>query len=266
MILSIYQIDAFTNSVFGGNPAAVVPLEDWLDDRLLLQIAKENNLSETAFFTKADKRNVHYHLRWFTPGGEIDLCGHATLATAYLIKRFLGFQSSSIVFSTEKAGLLRVNCGSDGFELDFPEVKTRAIPVPEDLAEILGISPLSLEATLLGRDLMVVVNHEEQVRAAKPDMTRLLQFPGTGVLLTAKGKKYDVVGRCFYPKMQINEDPVTGSAHCHIVPYWSKKLKQEKLKCAQASERFGELLCQYNGKRVLMQGNAVLYLHGTIYV
>lgn len=266
MILPIYQVDAFSAKRFAGNPAAIVPLTAWISDEVLLQIAQENNLAETAYFVADASGTADFHLRWFTPGGEIDLCGHATLATAYLLRNYLGFTKDEIVFSTQQAGVLRVYAKGDLFELDFPPFELNAIPAPEGLAAILGVSESSIENVYLGRDMVVVVHDESEVYAASPHMDKLMNLSGTGLLLTAAGKDFDVVSRCFYPKMRVNEDPVTGSAHSHLVPLWTKQLGKDTIVCHQASERGGILYCRMVQGRVLMAGAAVLYMHGTIYV
>lgn len=258
---SLYQVDAFTDKLFGGNPAAVIPLEHWLSDELMQQIAMENNLSETAFFVKTDEG---YHLRWFTPEYEIDLCGHATLASAYVIKTFIDPPVKEIHFTTQKAGILKATCGDGVYTLDFPARMPVACEVPDKLLKCLDImQPLEV---LRSRDYFVVLENEEAVKNIEPDFNLMKQLDAVGVIVTAKGQSADVVSRCFYPGIGIPEDPVTGSAHCNIVPYWSEKLKKDQLFCIQLSKRIGELQCQLVKDRVLLSGNCVLYMTGDINV
>jgi len=267
MQYTIYQADAFAEKLFAGNPAAIVPMKEWPEEKLMQQIAMENNLAETAYFVPSAIDGSDFHLRWFTPASEIDLCGHATLASAFILRTELGWKKDIIRFSTEKASILEVRIADDNnYELAFPPYALQQTAIPENLAEMLGLPKDAIEEVWLGRDLMAVVNHEEQILAAKPDITKIVDLPGAGLLITAAGTVYDSVSRCFFPKMQINEDPVTGSAHCHIVPYWSKRLGKEKLACLQASERSGILRCRFENDKVYMAGSAVLYLKGTIWV
>ena len=261
MVLTIYQVDAFAEKVFKGNPAAIVPLEDWLSDELMQQIAAENNLSETAFFVKTD---AGYHLRWFTPEYEIDLCGHATLASAYVIKNFVEPHAAEINFSTQKAGVLKASAKDGMYTLDFPSRMPQACDLPDNLFPSLGIS--TAVEVLRSRDYFVVLPNEEAVRNIEPDYSLMKELDTIGVIVTAKGHEADVVSRCFYPGAGIPEDPVTGSAHCNIVPYWSEKLGKTKLFCQQLSPRGGDLQCELNGDRVLMSGKCVLYLKGEITV
>lgn len=257
----IYQVDAFAEKVFKGNPAAVVPLEDWLDDALMQQIAAENNLSETAFFVKTD---AGYHLRWFTPEYEIDLCGHATLASAYVIKNFVEPHVAEINFSTQKAGVLKASASEGIYTLDFPSRMPQTCDVPKKLFASLGIS--NAVEVLRSRDYFIVLPDEDAVRNVEPDYSIMKELDTIGVIVTAKGREADVVSRCFYPGAGIPEDPVTGSAHCNIVPYWAEKLRKTKLFCQQLSPRGGDLQCELNGDRVLMSGKCVLYLQGEIYI
>ena len=261
MQLDIYQVDAFTDKVFGGNPAAVIPLESWINDKLMQQIAMENNLSETAFFVKGDEG---FHIRWFTPGYEIDLCGHATLASAYIIKNFIEPHLQEINFTTEKVGALKAFGNEGVYTLDFPARMPQPSDVPAQLLNSLGVS--NAVEVLRSRDYFVVLPNEEAVRNAEPDFNLMKDLDTIGVIITAKGHKADVVSRCFYPGLGIQEDPVTGSAHCNIVPYWSEKLGKEKLLCEQLSLRGGSLQCELKGDRVLMSGTGVLFLEGKIYV
>ena len=269
MKLSIYQVDAFADSVFKGNPAAVIPLENWIDDNLMQQIAMENNLSETVFFVKNDAASggdehgqAGYHIRWFTPEYEIDLCGHATLASAYIIKTFLDPPVQDIVFTTQKAGTLNAAAHDGLYTLDFPSRMPEPCEVPETLLESVGT--IAAVEVLRSRDYFIVLPNEEAVRNVEPDYTLMKELDSVGVIVTAKGHEADVVSRCFYPGAGIPEDPVTGSAHCNIVPYWSGKLGKTNLLCRQLSPRGGDLRCEYQGDRVLMSGNCVLFLQGEI--
>ena len=259
MKLMIYQIDAFAEKVFRGNPAAVIPLEDWIDEKLMQDIAMENNLSETAFFVKTDNG---FHLRWFTPEYEIDLCGHATLATAYVIKNFIEPHLAEIHFTTEKAGVLKVSASDGIYTLDFPSRMPEPCEWPDQLLKSLGIS--TAVEVLKSRDYFVVLPNEDAVMNAEPDFSLMKELDTIGVIITAKGQSADVISRCFYPGLGIQEDPVTGSAHCNIVPYWSEKLKKTKLLCRQRSARGGVLQCELKGDRVLMSGKCVLYMQGEI--
>jgi PhzF family phenazine biosynthesis protein len=259
MKLTIYQVDAFAKNVFEGNPAAVIPLDGWIDDQLMQKIAMENNLSETAFFVKTDEG---YHLRWFTPDYEIDLCGHATLATAYVIKNFLEPHLAEISFATQKAGILKASAKDGTYSLDFPSRNPEACQTPDLLFKSLGIT--TAVEVLRSRDYFVVLPDEESVKNVDPDFITMKKLDTIGVIITAKGQTADVVSRCFYPGLGIQEDPVTGSAHCNIVPYWSQKLNKTKLVCKQLSARGGELRCELRGDRVLMSGSCVLYMKGEV--
>jgi PhzF family phenazine biosynthesis protein len=261
MKLTMYQVDAFTEKIFEGNPAAVIPLEDWLEDELMQKIAMENNLSETAFFVKTD---TGYHIRWFTPDFEIDLCGHATLASAYIIKNFVEPHLAEINFTTQTVGELRAMARDGVYTLDFPSRLPQPCKTPDQLFKSLGIS--TAVEVLKSRDYFVVLPNEEAVKNTEPDFTLIKELDAIGVIVTAKGKSADVVSRCFYPGAGIAEDPVTGSAHCNIVPYWSDKLGKTKLYCKQLSPRGGDLHCELEGDRVLMSGKCVLYLEGEINV
>lgn len=261
MSFPIYQVDAFADAVFKGNPAAIVPLEHWIDDALMQNIAMENNLAETAFFVKGD---AGYHLRWFTPEFEIDLCGHATLASAYVIKNFLETHVQEIHFTTQQAGVLKTTVKDGIYTLDFPSRPPEACATPEKLFASLGISMAA--EVLRSRDYFVVLPDEDAVRHVEPDFTIMKELDAVGVIVTARGKEADVVSRCFYPGAGVPEDPVTGSAHCNVVPYWAGKLGKTKLECHQVSARGGVLHCELKEDRVLMSGRCVLYLEGTINV
>jgi PhzF family phenazine biosynthesis protein len=261
MKLTIYQVDAFAEKVFQGNPAAVIPLEDWLDEELMQKIAMENNLSETAFFVKTDNG---YHLRWFTPTFEIDLCGHATLASAYIIKNFLEPHLAEINFTTQKAGPLKATAKDGMYTLDFPSRMPQSCNVPDKLFKSLNI--ITAVEVLKSRDYFIVLPNEDAVKNMEPDFELIKELDSVGLIVTAKGQSADVVSRCFYPNAGIPEDPVTGSAHCNIIPYWSIKLGKKKLFCKQLSQRGGDLHCELEGNRVLMSGKCVLYLQGEIEV
>ncbi len=254
-----YVVDAFTDEVFGGNPAAVCVMENWLSDDLLLKITCENNLSETAF---AVWEQDQYHLRWFTPGGEIDLCGHATLATAYVIMRFRHADTQIVRFKT-KSGQLTVEKKGNLFEMDFPAYKLRPVPVTDEMAEAIGARP---EKAFMGRDLLCVMDSEETVRQLRPDMHKLLGLDGLLLQVTARGTDYDCVSRSFAPKLNVTEDPVCGSGHCHIMPYWAQEMNKTELVAYQASRRGGVLYGKMDGERIRISGNAALYSEATIYV
>lgn len=260
MPISVYQVDAFASKPFTGNPAAICPLNEWLNEELMQQIAMENNLAETAFFVGHDGR---YHIRWFTPESEIDLCGHATLASAYVIFCLLKDENQTITFTTETAGELKVSKQGDIITLDFPSRPPAPSATPANLFKALGID--SAVEVLKSRDYFVVVDNEDILRSLNPDFNLLNTIPGTkGVIVTSKGKEYDFVSRFFAPQVGINEDPVTGSAHCNLIPYWSDKLVKTKMKAYQASKRGGVLHCEMKGDRVTMGGNATLFLKGEI--
>ncbi|MEO8886128.1 MAG: PhzF family phenazine biosynthesis protein [Mucilaginibacter sp.] len=261
MTIPIYQADAFTDKLFGGNPAAICPLTEWLPDDVMQQIAKENNLAETAFFVKNDKG---YLLRWFTTEYEIDLCGHATLATAHILFTELAYSGDTIYFETVKAGTLVVKRDGDKYTMDFPTRPPIPIEIPNGLQEALGDKqPVAI---LRSRDYFVVYETEDDVRDITPDFSALAKMDTVGVIVTAPGNEVDFVSRFFAPGAGIPEDPVTGSAHCNLIPYWAKKLGKNKLHAYQISARKGELWCELKGDRVLMSGKAVTYLKGEIYV
>lgn len=250
--MKCYVVDAFADKLFQGNPAAVCLPERWCPDGLMQEIAGENNLSETAF---AVKSNGRYELRWFTPGGEIDLCGHATLAAAYVIMRFVEPGRTEIVFWT-KSGPLTVKKRQDLYEMDLPAYQLTPVPVTDEMERAIGIRPLE---AYLGRDLVCVLEHEDQVRRAAPEEARLRQLDGLLLQLTAPGRDWDCVTRSFAPKLNVWEDPVCGSGHCHVIPLWAKKLERTQLHAFQASRRTGVLHCRLEGDRVFMAGSAALY-------
>lgn len=246
-----YIVDAFTDRVFSGNPAAICILDEWLSDEVMISIAKENNLSETAF---AVKEGEVYHLRWFTPGGEIDLCGHATLACAYVLMRFYE-KSDSVVFHT-LSGELRVVKNEKLFEMKFPVYELKPVSITNEIIEAIGSEP---KEVYLGRDLLCVFNDENVIRNMKPDLEKVKQLDGLLLQVTAPGKEFDCVSRSFAPKCKVNEDPVCGSGHCHIVPYWAKRLNKQNITAYQASERGGILYCGIENDKVILGGKAVLF-------
>jgi PhzF family phenazine biosynthesis protein len=257
--LPIYQVDAFTNKLFGGNPAAVCPLQAWLPDDVMQKLATENNLSETAFFVK---ENDQYHIRWFTPEYEIDLCGHATLASAYIIFTQLNHYSDTINF-TCKSGKLEVKKKDGLIELNFPSRMPEICDVPEALLEGINLKP---NRVYKSRDYLLVFDTEEDIKNIVPDYTHLNKLDVVGVIVTAPGNEVDFVSRFFVPNSVIGEDPATGSAHCNLIPFWSKELIKNELTATQLSSRRAEFICENKGKRVLMAGNAVLYLKGEFFL
>jgi len=259
MKLPIYQVDAFTKKVFAGNPAAVVPLPDWLPDNTLQAIAAENNLSETAFIVK---KEGGYDLRWFTPVMEVDLCGHATLASAFVLFDILGSADKSITFST-KSGKLTVTNEGNLLTMDFPSRPPVPCPTPADLIDGLGKVPIEL---LRSRDYFAVFSTEQEIKSLTPDFTALARLDCTGITVTARSTHVDFVSRFFAPQAGIPEDPVTGSAHCSLIPYWAEKLGKKKLHALQVSARGGELFCEDMGERVKISGNAVVFFSGMLEV
>jgi PhzF family phenazine biosynthesis protein len=257
--IPLYQIDAFTSRVFAGNPAAVCPLEKWLQEDLMQDIAMENNLSETAFFVPLDQG---YHIRWFTPASEVDLCGHATLASAYVLFTYLDPTMTRVTFQS-RSGLLTVSRQDDLLAMDFPSQPPKPSKAPEDLLEGLGRKPLEVHCS---EDYFLVFSSEKEIVAMEPDMTRLKKVDKRGIIVTAKGNEADFVSRFFAPKYGIAEDPVTGSAHCALVPFWAKKLGKKELLAHQVSKRGGELFCKDQGERVVISGRAVAYMQGVITV
>lgn len=257
MDLTLYQIDAFANKPFEGNPAAICPLEDWLPDKLLQYIAMENNLSETAYFVKSNNR---YHIRWFTPTNEVDLCGHATLASAYVIFNILGYNKNEISFDS-KSGELIVRRNDDLLEMDFPAQPPTQCDTPELLIKAFNVTPLEC---LKAEDYIVAFENESDVLNAKPNLALLSELNLRGVAITSKSNSYDFITRFFAPKYGLNEDPVTGSAFTQLIPYWSDKLNKQNLNAKQVSNRGGEVGCFISGKRVKISGKAAKYMVGTI--
>ncbi len=260
--LTIYQVDAFTSEVFKGNPAAVVPLTQWLSDDVLQNIAAENNLSETAFF--ALDENGDLLLRWFTPTSEVELCGHATLATAHVLFEEMGFADDEITFQTRFKGPLKVSRDDAGYRMEFPNLKPQPMgEVPELVKAGLGVDVSDI---LASDDYLVVLPTEADVLAIEPDFPTLAKLDRRGVIVTAPGNEVDFVSRYFVPSLGIDEDPVTGSAHCISAPYWAEKLGKQTLAAQQVSQRKGDLICEVNDETVTLKGNAVLYMKGSILV
>ncbi len=257
MELNLYQIDAFTDRHFKGNPAAVIPLETWLPDNTMQSIAEENNLSETAFFVPI-KRG--FHIRWFTPETEVDLCGHATLAAAYVLFNLLDYNKDRIEFES-KSGALAVLQKDDWLVMDFPAQLSVPCNVPDEIAKAFGKTPIDC---LRSEDYIVAFETESDILSIKPDMGYLKKLDLRGVIITARSKQYDFVSRFFAPKYGIDEDPVTGSAHTQLTPYWSEKLDKTKMMAKQISGRGGELICELRNGRVLISGQAVKYMEGKI--
>ncbi len=260
MKIPLYQVDAFTSEVFKGNPAAVCLLDRWLDDVRLQAIAAENNLSETAFLLKNEEG---FEIRWFTPLTEVSLCGHATLASAFVVFNCLDWPEAIVHFQSQQRGVLTVTQKEGLLEMDFPAMTPTPRETPEGLADALGHPPL--EVLGVERQLLAVFADERTVRELKPDFGLLVQYK-LGTIVTAPGDRCDFVSRHFAPNVGIPEDPVTGSAHCVLVPYWSQRLGKKKLHARQVSKRGGELFCEDRGGRVTIAGRAVLYLEGTITV
>lgn len=254
----MYQVDAFTSELFGGNPAAVCPLKEWLSNDLMQAIANENNLSETAFIVKEGER---YRIRWFTPNSEIALCGHATLATAYVIFEMLGHSSDSIIFDC-LSGELRVNKRGELLQMDFPALPYTQITPKPALLNAMNVKPQAVyESTF---DLLLILENETQVEQVKLDLNAIGQLEHRGIILSAPSTKVDVYSRCFYPGCDVPEDPVTGSAHCVIAPYWSERLGKKTIRALQGLKRQGELECEVRGQRILLSGSCRLYLEGHI--
>ena len=255
-----YIVDAFTKRVFHGNPAAVCVMEAWLSDELMQQTAIENNLSETAFMVREGER---YHIRWFTPGAEVDLCGHATLATSFVLTRFFDPQAEELVF-TSLSGELRVRKAGELLELDFPARMPRPVPFTTQMRQLVHGLPAQ---AYVDRDLILVLEDEQSVRDYIPDYAAISALEGElGLFITAPSRTYDFVSRTFFPKLKINEDPVCGSAHCNLIPYWAKRLGKTKMTAYQASPRGGVLYCEDRGDRVRIGGHAVLYSEAEIRV
>ena len=261
MRMPIFQIDAFTNRLFAGNPAAVMPLHRFLDDATLQAIAAENNLAETAFLVP---EGHDYRLRWFTPTVEVPLCGHATLASAAVVMERLEPGRSSVVFHSA-SGPLTVNRADTGYVMDFPARPSEPVSTPPGLAQALGVVPMEVFADKF--NYLVLLEHAQIVRELSPDITALAGMDRTGVIVTAAGDgNYDFVSRYFAPAKGVPEDPVTGGAHCALVPYWAKRLGKTAFRAFQASRRGGEIICRLAGERVELEGTCVFFLEGSVEV
>src|SRR3990167_1757754 len=258
--LNLYQVDAFASSLFTGNPAAVCPLDQWLTGDQRQAIAEENNLSETAFFVPYTNG---YQIRWFTPNEEVDLCGHATLASAYIVFEKLRYQHSEIIFHS-KSGELRVSRENNMLKMDFPALPYKKINLTKELYEALNVKPNAFFKSKF--DLLCIFESEKEVEQANPNLLEIAALDYRGVILTALSTKHDVYSRCFYPGCSVPEDPVTGSAHCVIAPYWCEQLNKKRIHARQGLKRQGELICEVQGDRVLLFGNCHLYLEGKIYI
>ena len=254
-----YIVDAFADKVFCGNQAAVCVLDSWISDSLMQNIAKENNFSETAFTVKEGDK---YHLRWFTPAAEIDFCGHATLGTAFVLFNFYEKDADKITFKTQ-IGELTVEKQGGLFNMNFPAYRCNKIEVSDKMEEALGVRP---KEAYIDRDLLLVLENAEQVRALSPNQNKLKELKGLCIVVTAPSDspEYDCVSRVFCPELGLMEDPVTGSSHCMIAPYWRDRLGKEKLVCFHASERTGVLYAERKGERIILSGKAVLYSEGNI--
>ncbi|WP_345972037.1 PhzF family phenazine biosynthesis protein [Sulfurimonas diazotrophicus] len=257
MTIPLYQIDAFAAHIFEGNPAAVCPLETWMDDTMMQWIAAENNLAETAFFVKEAQG---YRIRWFTPTTEVDLCGHATLAAAHVLFKHLGYRGESITFDS-RSGPLHITSKGAYLALDFPSEPPLAVPVPPEIVTAFEKPPVEV---LKGSDYIVVFPDGEDLTKLTPDYAALRALDLRGVCITARNERYDFVSRFFAPNFGIDEDPVTGSAHTQLTPYWAKRLGKRTLHARQVSPRGGELRCELAGTRVIISGRAVTYLTGSI--
>jgi PhzF family phenazine biosynthesis protein len=260
MKLKVYIANAFSEKKFGGNPAAVVPLHEWLSDMLMQQIAAQNNLAETAFFIP---QGEDFNIRWFTPTVEVDLCGHATLASAHVMFEHLAYSRDKIRFHS-KSGPLLVTRNGDKITLDFPANEPQKTEDDGFIAKALGIKPQAIYKSLY--DYMVVLDNQTEIESLKPDLTLVKKLDSRGLIVTAKGNDVDFVSRCFFPQSGIDEDPVTGSAYVVMVPYWAKQTSKNKLSAIQLSARKGYLNCELAGDRVLITGHANTYLEGDFYI
>jgi len=257
--LKLYQIDAFAKNIFEGNPAAVVPLEHWIDELIMQKIANENNLSETAFFVSQGNQ---FSIRWFTPSNEVDLCGHATLATAYVIFEILNYQESEILFNS-RSGILKVSKDEDRFTMSFPIQEIKECMMPSSLESAFGKRAIECYRSI---DYLLIFEDEEDIVNLHPNIELLKQIDARGVIVTAKSQEYDFVLRYFAPKIGVDEDPVTGSVFTELVPYWSRVLKKDNFKAKQVSQRAGEVFCRIENGRVEISGYAIKYLEGVIEV
>jgi PhzF family phenazine biosynthesis protein len=260
MEIPLYQVDAFASNIFEGNPAAVCPLDHWLDDQTLQKIAMENNLSETAFYVSNQNG---FHIRWFTPYAEIDLCGHATLATAFVLYECFQYPNDEIIFSS-KSGELKVQRKEKQYQLDFPRIELELCRfVPTALLEAFDKTPLGV---FKGTNYVAIFHDEEDVLSLKPDFSRLKDLDLQGVSVTAPSKKFDFINRYFVPKLGVDEDPVTGSAFCELAPYWAGKLHKDILTAKQVSKRGGLVDCKVMDNRVLISGEARLYMQARLLI
>ncbi len=257
MKLNLYHIDAFAKNIFEGNPAAICPLDKWLEDTIMQKIANENNLSETAFFVK---ENNSFHIRWFTPSNEIDMCGHATLASAYVIFEILNYKKNEIIFNS-KSGILKVTKENDKFKMDFPIQEIIKCNLPNDISKAFETKPTECYKSM---DYILIFENEEDILNAKLNLALLKDIDARGVIITSKSKKYDFINRFFAPKYGVNEDPVTGSAFTQLVPYWNKVLNKNEFIAKQVSQRGGEVFCKLQNDRVKISGYATRYLEGVI--
>lgn len=261
MNIPIYQVDAFTSEVFSGNPAAVCIIEEWLDDNIMQSIALENNLSETAFIMQRDGQ---FKIRWFTPETEVDLCGHATLASAFVLFEEELIEDNTVTFESQSGPLIVEHLDNGLLSMNFPSRRPIACKKPEVLEDALDTNVV---ATLASRDLLVILENEEEVSNLLPNLELLSRIEEyMAVIVSAKGNKVDFVSRFFAPNAGIPEDPVTGSSHCTLIPYWSEQLNKDKLHALQLSPRGGELFCENMGERVVIKGKAVMYMKGEIYI
>jgi len=261
MQLKIYQIDAFTDKVFSGNPAAVCPLENWIDDDIMQKIAAENNLAETVFYVKEENQFI---IRWFTPTVEVDLCGHATLAAAFVLFNFGNYTEKTINFFSPRSGILKVTKDEDFLTLNFPTDTIENLEITNDLVDCFDLKPKEI---LKGKtDYLYIFESEENIKNIQPDFDKISKFNIRGLIISAKGNEVDFVSRFFAPQSGINEDPVTGSAHTTLIPYWSKELNKNELTAIQLSDRKGFLKCTYLNERVEISGQGKLFLIGDIFI
>ncbi len=260
MKLDLYQIDAFAHRLFAGNPAAVCPLTKFLPDETMQAIANENNLSETAFFVK---NNGAYQIRWFTPINEVDLCGHATLASAFVIFNYLDPDAKNIQFESNSGPLYVTKLNDGRIQLDFPAINVEKIEPLPDLVDALGVAPLAMYSSI--QDYLVIYNNEQQITSMSPDLNKLLKLDLRGVIVSCRSNnEFDFVSRFFVPKCGIPEDPATGSTHCMLAPYWARELGKTTLNARQLSKRGGEFFCEVHKDRVYLAGNVFLYMKGEI--
>jgi PhzF family phenazine biosynthesis protein len=258
MNIPFFQVDAFTDRLFGGNPAGICPLEQWLEDEVMQKIAMENNLSETAFFIKKDEG---FHIRWFTPKVEVNLCGHATLASAHVIFQYLGYKPQVISFES-RSGFLNVRKENELLVLDFPANKPQRTGLPEDFVQSLNITPVQCYRGK--EDYLLLYKSQQEIEALIPDFKKLEKIDARAVIVTAPGTQADFVSRFFAPRVGVDEDPVTGSAHTVLIPFWAEKLGKTEMKALQLSRRGGTLFCRLRDNRVDIGGKAVTYLKGEI--